>query len=206
MIFAREPRLGRVKTRLAAAIGEAAALRFYRSNLGAVARRLAADRRWRTWLGVTPDASAAGARAWPPGARRVARVAQGGGDLGARMARCMAGFGTDPVVVVGSDVPGISRADVAAAFGALRRADVVFGPSVDGGFWLVGAARGAAAAGMFGDVRWSGPHALADTLRGLPPGARTGFLDDRLDVDDGPSYRLWRDGAPVTGRIRRGAA
>ena len=47
IIFARRSALGRVKSRLARGIGQAAALAFYRQTLATVARRLAADRRWR---------------------------------------------------------------------------------------------------------------------------------------------------------------
>ncbi len=189
VIFARRPRLGAVKTRLAADVGPGAALRFYRTTLDAVARRLAADRRWTTWIGVTPDDSASDARIWPPG---VGRLAQGGGDLGARMARCMARFGMNPVVVVGSDVPDLSRRHVAAAFEALRHGDLAFGPSGDGGYWLAGAARGARVGGLFRGVRWSGPHALADTVANARPGVRVRMLETLDDVDDGAALRRWR--------------
>jgi len=38
-------------------------------------------------------------------------------------------------------------------------------------------------------VRWSSPHALADTLAGLPPRVSVGFVDRLEDVDDGEAYR-----------------
>ncbi|WP_425283593.1 DUF2064 domain-containing protein [Methyloceanibacter stevinii] len=43
-----------------------------------------------------------------------------------------------PVVLVGSDIPRISRAHIAEAFRLLGNADAVFGPAQDGGYWLVG--------------------------------------------------------------------
>ena len=66
VIFAKEPRLGRVKTRLAADIGPLAALAFYRKTLFSVTRRLGGDSRWTTWLAVTPDRAVFGDASWPP--------------------------------------------------------------------------------------------------------------------------------------------
>ena len=88
IIFARAPRLGVVKRRLAAGIGARGALRFYRAMLTATTWPIARDRRWRTVLAITP----AGARAdWaklaPPGTPRIAQVS---GDLGRRMKRALA--------------------------------------------------------------------------------------------------------------------
>ena len=57
---------------------------------------------------------------------------------------------------------------IAAAFRLLGRHDLVFGPAEDGGFWLVGARRRPRLPPLFGQVRWSSPHALADTLADLP--------------------------------------
>ena len=192
MIFARTPRLGRVKTRLAADIGETPALRFYRATLNAVSRRLAADPRWTTWLGVTPDAAVRDIRAIPCG---IPRIPQGGGDLGDRMTRCMKRFGTHPVAIVGSDVPGLERRHVAEAFEALRRCEFVFGPSDDGGYWLVGAAHGARVGTLFGNVRWSGAHALSDTVANAAPAARVAFLQPLADIDDGDAFRAWQSGS-----------
>lgn len=191
MIFARTPRLGKVKTRLAADIGEAPALRFYRATLNTVARRLAADRRWTTWLGVTPDAAVHDIRTMPRG---IPRLPQGGGDLGDRMARCMKRFGTRPVAIVGSDVPDLERRHVAEAFEALRRCEFVLGPSDDGGYWLVGAAQGARVGALFRNVRWSGAHALSDTVANAGPDVRVTFLRALADIDDGGAFRAWRSG------------
>jgi rSAM/selenodomain-associated transferase 1 len=173
VVFARAPRLGQVKRRLAAGIGARRALAFYRATLAAVLARLAPSRRWRTLLAATPD----GARArWP---RRCPVVWQGKGDLGARLDRA-----TRPhrrVVVVGSDIPGIVAADVRAAFRALGRADAVFGPAEDGGFWLVGLGPRRPLR-PFAAVRWSTEHALADTLANFH-GRRIALLRTLRDVD-----------------------
>ena len=74
IIFARAPRLGTVKRRLARGVGAMAALRFHRGQLFGLARGVGRDRRWRTELVVTPDATARRGARWPAGiARRTQR-------------------------------------------------------------------------------------------------------------------------------------
>lgn len=189
VIFARRPQLGRVKTRLAADIGPVETLRFYRSTLNTVARRLSAAGSWATWIGITPDDTLGRERLYPKG---VWRLPQGSGDLGQRMANCLTRFGPHPALIVGSDIPDIDRRHVAAAFDELRRNELVFGPSDDGGYWLVGAAQGARVGALFNGVRWSTEHALADTLANVRPGVRVAMLEPLADIDDGDAYRAWR--------------
>lgn len=188
VVFAKAPALGRVKSRLAAGIGAAAALGFYRGTLAALLRRVARDRRWHTVLAVSPDRSARHRRLWP---LRMARTPQGAGDLGARMARAFRRFPAGPVVLVGADIPEIAAAHVWAAFRALGTADAVFGPALDGGYWLVGLRPGRDPARLFRGVRWSTRHALADTRANLG-GRRVALLGPLDDIDDAPAYRRWR--------------
>jgi uncharacterized protein len=158
VVFARAPQLGAVKRRLACEIGDRAALRFPAATLRRLLRLLARDRRFRTVLALTPDRAPFRA---PPG---VARVPQGRGDLGQRMERAFHRFRRRRVALVGSDIPGIAAEDLRAAFRALGRTHAAFGPAEDGGYWLVG--MGARRPSRpFAAVRWSGPHALADTRR-----------------------------------------
>ncbi|GJD48067.1 Phosphoenolpyruvate guanylyltransferase [Methylobacterium crusticola] len=200
VVMVRAPVAGRVKTRLARTIGPVEAVRFARSVTAGLLRRVGRDPRWRTILAVAPD-RAAEAGFWP---RWVARRPQGGGDLGARMQRLVADGPPGPVVIVGSDIPGIRAADIAAAFRVLGRREAAFGPAEDGGYWLVGARRRPRRPDFFRDVRWSSPHALADTLRNLA--APAGFVRSRADVDDEAGWRRWRRGAGGAGGPRPGDA
>jgi hypothetical protein len=156
-VFARAPRLGTVKRRLAAGIGPSAALQFYRATLATTLRRLGADRRFRTVLAITPDFSRG------PWSLGVARTGQGRGDLGARMHGLIRRHPRGRVAIVGADIPELRAADVAAAFRHLRASDACFGPAADGGYWLV-ALGPRRPADPFAQVRWSTPRALADTL------------------------------------------
>ena len=185
VLFVREPALGRGKRRLAAEIGDLAAVRFERLMITLLLRRLT-DRRWKLRVAVTPDHASRRARRW----RRGLKVCgQGEGDLGRRMRRMLAGGRSGPVVLVGSDIPALAARHVDAAFRLLCSRDLVFGPAADGGFWLVGVRQSHPPLPLFARVRWSGPHALADTLTGLPRRTAVGFVETLEDVDDGDAYR-----------------
>ena len=187
VVFARAPRLGCVKRRLAADIGPVSAWAFYRSALAGVLRRLGPDARWQGWLAVTPDAAASDKR-WPSEWRMMA---QGSGDLGARMARAMVALPPGPAVVIGTDIPGITARHVGHAFACLGDHDAVFGPATDGGYWLVGLRRRPRWRNPFSGVRWSTAHALADTMANLR-GSRVAMLETLEDVDDGASHDRWQ--------------
>lgn len=192
VLFARAPMRGAVKTRLAADIGKDAALSFYRRTLHDVAWRLGRDPRWQTWLAITPDTALHNTSIWPrvPGVRLIA---QGQGDLGDRMARPLLALPPGPVVIIGSDIPEVAPDHVMAAFGALGRNDMVFGPAADGGYWLVGARRRPVVPhGLFANVRWSTQHALEDTVESLPKSFRVAMLGELDDIDDGAAWAAWR--------------
>jgi rSAM/selenodomain-associated transferase 1 len=180
VLFLKAPRVGPVKTRLGRDLGRVPAWLFYRRQVTSLIRRLR-DPRWDLRLFVTPDAFALSGNFWP-GA--VERVAQGAGDLGARMQRAFDGLPPGPAVIVGGDIPGISKTDIRQAFRALNGHDMVFGPAEDGGYWLVGMRRRPRILRPFAGVRWSTEHALADTLSNLPAACRVAKLRILSDIDD----------------------
>src|SRR5882724_2830927 len=183
VILARAPQLGRVKRRLASGIGMAAARRFYRLTLDRQIRRLSGDRRWTVWLFVTPD-NARHHPAWR-GVLPSKVCAQGPGDLGQRMKWPFRRLPRGPLVLVGSDIPAMRPHHIERAFKLLGRHDLVFGPTSDGGFWLIGSRRTRPLPhALFANARWSTAHALADTLATIPRGWSTGMADLLDDVDD----------------------
>jgi rSAM/selenodomain-associated transferase 1 len=185
VLFVRAPLLGRGKRRLAREIGDLAALRFERSMIALLLRRLGKDGRWRLRIAVTPDQACHRARHWCIG---VETVSQGEGDLGIRMRRALATCPPGPAVLVGADIPALDARRVAEAFRLLGRHDLVFGPAEDGGFWLVGARHPRRLLPLSKRARWSSPHALADTLAGLSARLTVGFAVRLADVDDGEAY------------------
>ena len=175
----KEPRPGRVKTRLAGDIGTTTAAWWFRHQCNSLIRNMR-DPRWQTVLAVSPDREGAQSRVWPAD---LARWPQGRGNLGDRMAGVFDAMPKGPVLIIGSDIPGIRRFHIVHAFRALGASDAVFGPAPDGGFWLVGLKRTRPRPpDLFANVRWSSEHALADSMATLA-GYWIALTDSLSDVD-----------------------
>jgi rSAM/selenodomain-associated transferase 1 len=184
VMMVKVPIAGRVKTRLARSIGIGPATTFYRHATFGLATRLANPRRWSLVLAVAPDAQMR-SPALPSGTRRMP---QGTGDLGQRLQRVFDDVPRGPVIVIGSDVPGISQVDIAQAFRILENHEAVIGPSPDGGYWLIGLRRRPRHLEAFRNIRWSTHEARAGTLRNLA-GSRVGFVRETPDIDTGDDWR-----------------
>ncbi len=179
VVMLKEPRAGRVKTRLGRDIGMVAAAWWFRHQVRGLLRRID-DPRWDVVLAVSPDRAGLISRVWPV---HLARMAQGHGDLGDRMGRALRAPPVGPVCVIGGDIPDINPARIAEAFAALGRNDAVFGPAPDGGYWLIGLRRvRAIPPTLFARVRWSTEHALSDTEATLPD-HRIAHVATLSDVD-----------------------
>lgn len=192
LVFARAPRRGEVKQRLAAEIGAEAALQAH--------RRLVTDT-----LGRLSGMDGVDTELWVAGVagievRRWARTygvplrAQTGADLGERMHRgLLAGLATSGrVLLVGSDCPEVDGAYVRKAIGLLDRCDVVLGPAEDGGYGLIGVRCGVEndLTAIFSGVAWGGPSVLAETRRRCAgAGLEVALLPVIWDVDDAAGWR-----------------
>lgn len=190
----KEPRPGRVKTRLGRVIGMTRAAWWFRHQTSQLVRTLQ-DPRWQIVLAVSPDREGMLSRVWQMG---VPRMPQGPGDLGKRMARALSTQPSGSVCLIGADIPGIRSQNIARAFRALGSADAVFGPSPDGGFWLIGLkSPRPARSRLFRDVRWSSEHALADTVASIPD-LKVAYVDELQDVDTVRDLRMTSDGVRAT--------
>lgn len=195
VIMARFPRYGRGKTRLAASTSKATAANFQRHALRRLLRELGGrSRPWQTRLSLIPKQDWRLARRVLP-IRDWQLVDQGSGDLGDRMQRLLRlGAPQQPVIVIGSDTPDIRTADIHHALSALRSHDMVLGPTIDGGYWLIGW-RGRPWLGTsrhcprLNPVRWSTDHARADTMQCLQPRHRAALIGTKTDVDDRADLR-----------------
>lgn len=177
IVMVKVPVAGRVKTRLGRDIGMTDAVWWYRHQTQATLRRLR-DPRWTLCLAVAPDHAGMVSRVWP---EALPRIPQGPGDLGRRMARALAAT-QGPTVLIGSDIPGVTRTEIRQAFVALGHADSVIGPATDGGFWLIGLRHPSRqTAGFLEDIRWSHEATLSDTLATLPE--RVATVATLADVD-----------------------
>ncbi|MBY6218674.1 MULTISPECIES: TIGR04282 family arsenosugar biosynthesis glycosyltransferase [Qipengyuania] len=180
-IFARLPVPGQVKTRLVPAVGEEGAARIYARLLAhtvEVAKESGLDFELRVTGGeVEAFHSLFGSN--------VAVVDQGGGDLGAKMARVEA-----PALLIGSDCPGISVPLLQAAAGALDDRRVVLGPANDGGYYLIGFTEPVPF--LFEDMEWSTPKVLPETLTRLAArGYGPAILPELADIDTGEDLAAW---------------
>ena len=179
VVMARHHRMGEVKTRLAHDIGAASAYRLYRAFLQDIDARFAGGQRTLVWAFHPPDADFVGQ------VRTAARcMPQRGAQLGERMwnvfqVLCAEGF--DRVVMIGADVPHVRDEWLDEAEVQLGAADVVLGPSDDGGYYLV-AMR--AAHDIFAGIAMSTERVLDETLRKAAAGGlRVHLLPRCFDVD-----------------------
>ncbi len=192
LILARHPVLGQAKTRLARAIGPAAALRVYRELLARTRAAAAGVAATKTlWLAGEPPAGGPAFADWAGCAQRP----QPPGDLGQRLhAAFAAAFaaGATAAVVVGTDCPELTAAHLQDAFRRLAaHADVVVGPALDGGYYLLGTR--ALVPDFFVDKPWSTPAVLAATLADAHRlGLRVAQLPALADVDTADDLAAWR--------------
>ncbi|MGI4762286.1 MAG: TIGR04282 family arsenosugar biosynthesis glycosyltransferase [Janthinobacterium lividum] len=194
LIFAREPVLGRVKTRLAAGIGAAAALEVYRELLTLTAAAVAAAQVPATvWLAEAP-AGADPHQPRPEWPGLPWRVQPAAGSLGARMAQAFAnafGAGAGRVVVIGTDCPGLRAELLRQAFDQLLHHDLVVGPADDGGYYLLGLSQ--LHPELFDNKDWSTATVLPDTLADAARlNLRVAQLPTLHDVDSAQDLATWR--------------
>tara|TARA_B100000315_G_scaffold123899_1_gene113901 strand:- start:7767 stop:8390 length:624 start_codon:yes stop_codon:yes gene_type:complete len=194
VIFAKAPRLGTVKSRLAADVGEVEARRIYRQMTDRTIRPLTRDTRWQTYLAVTPDRHALSGFGWS--LPKLARLPQGGGDLGDRLGHIHRDLAPGPVVFIGTDLPDINSERVARAFKALGDHDAVLGPASDGGYWLIGFKRRPRILDVFNNIRWSSAHTMKDTIGNIEAdkkyNSRIKLLEQLDDIDDIASYQKFQ--------------
>lgn len=184
IVLARAPLPGRAKTRLIPALGAQGAARLHALLL----RRSVATVCGVAGVAVTLQvAPAVGHPLFAQLQRQhgLRLRAQSGGDLGRRMQQALAAALRDSpaAVLVGSDCPGLTAADIRTALDALRGGmDAVLGPALDGGYWLIGLRRPSAA--LFQGVEWGGARVAAQTRQRMRRlGWRWLELAPRADLD-----------------------
>jgi len=174
VMFTRFPEPGRAKTRLIPALGPAGAAALHRQM---TERTLATLRA--TAYDVEVWVTGAPLSAFAEWLGPVTLRPQGEGDLGARMARAL---DPGPAIIVGSDLPELVPAHVAAAAEILAQDQVALGPAEDGGYWLLGLP--APAPFLFDAMAWGTDAVLAETLRRLGAHGRAyGLLPTLADLD-----------------------
>ena len=178
LIFTRNPELGKCKTRLAATIGDRAALDIYcflLEHTRTITQNLNADKfvYYSETIGENDI--------WTED--YYEKKLQVGDDLGQRMFNAFdKGFkkGYDRIIIIGSDMYDIDQHDLMHAFAQLKTNDFVIGPASDGGYYLLGAKK--MNKNLFLNKAWGTPTVLKATLRDLE-NENFEQLDIKNDVD-----------------------
>jgi len=160
IIFYRNPELGKVKTRLAATVGDANALAIYyklASHTRVITTEVDCDRvvYYSDYID-TEDA-------WSN--NDFSKKLQRGVDLGARMENAFEiayANGYKRVSIIGTDCMELTTQIVVNAFDSLRTKDAVVGPAVDGGYYLLGMNRFIPE--LFREKEWSTNSVCKDTI------------------------------------------
>jgi len=189
LVIAKEPVPGRVKTRLCPPCTPVQAARLARAALqDTLAAGAAADGAGRRVLVLDGRPGA-----WLPAGWEV--IPQRGDGLAERLAAAFADVGP-AAFLVGMDTPQVTAAQLSAGLAALERAQAVFGPAADGGYWSIGLREPDPA--VFARVPMSRPHTGATQRARLSAlGLRTVDLPPLLDVDDIASARAAAAAAPA---------
>ena len=158
IIFVRNPVLGKVKTRIAATIGDENALAIYKHLLQYTKQIV-------SLVDVTKHIFYAdelnGNDLWDGNEKYL----QSGVDLGDRLKNafnCVFAKGYSKVIIIGSDCFELTPDILNSAFDKLNRSDIVIGPAKDGGYYLLG--MGKPNPYLFDNIQWSTNRVLHETI------------------------------------------
>lgn len=202
----KHPEPGKVKTRLARGLGTEAAVEIYRRLVVCVFEVLAGLKSTRIRVLYDPPGKGAEVEAWisglwdcrGSGTASLEFAPQTSGDLGRRLQEAFVGAfadGFEAAAVVGTDCVDISRATFSRTWDLLCERDVVYGPSPDGGYYLLAMKRPWEA--LFDGIPWSSEKTLEASLRAAEAaGLSVGLLETLRDVDEPEDWRA------VEGRMK----
>ena len=196
LLFTKNPELGKCKTRLAATVGDQKALEIYKQLLDYTrdfSAKLALPKHiYYTWEITEKDR-------WSQ--PNFHKKLQAEGNLGAKMQTAFkesfkAGF--EKVIIVGSDCAEINEKDVLKAEKLLDENQLVFGPALDGGYYLLG--MNSMTNCVFEDKPWSQDHLLEVTLKELEEKNITySLLAPKSDID---YEEDWKRDNYINGRLK----
>lgn len=167
LFFIKNPEKGQVKKRLAASIGHDRALKLYKRFLLNILFTLNKGT-FPFYLCFYPENSLESLKKWM--GEDYLYMPQKGEDLGERMRNgFMQAFaeGFKRVILIGSDIPGLPLEFIEEAFTSLRDKDAVIGPSLDGGYYLIGFRDKTFSPKVFEGIPWSTEKVFEETMKVL---------------------------------------
>jgi len=180
IIFARRPEISVGKTRLKKRIGRILGSNFYYYNLMQTIKRLGADKRINITICTTPDSSI---KNWPKNIFfTIPRIAQGPGDIGMKMWKILSD-NSSKKIIIGSDIPNITSKIIIKAWKKLYSSQIVFGPSEDGGFWLIGLSQNHKIKKLFYNVDWTKNNTLEQVECNINASIKISYVDTLIDID-----------------------
>lgn len=190
LVFARLPELGKVKTRLAADVGDERALAVYETMLRDVMCGIGTSTPDTEIEVLWPPTSAANGEALRRAFAPHAIAMQTGTGLGDRLSMALSErfffHRTEKIVAIGVDDPTLPRGLIDRAFALLESCEYVLGPASDGGYYLIGCRALAFDPTLFHDIDWGTSTVLSETLRRIAALGRTvALLPERYDIDTG---------------------
>lgn len=127
----------------------------------------------------------------------VRLTVQKGDDLGERMDNAikdLLAMGYKKVVIIGSDSPDLPPEYVKVGFERLDSSDMVLGPSMDGGYYLIGGRKGLP---VFSGIPWSSSEVFEMTLeRAGKNGITFSVLKEWYDIDTWEDLQRFRNSIP----------
>lgn len=202
IVFLKAPRIGTVKTRLAASIGPEMALAAYRSMATHQLGALPPD--WTTEVYYTPRAAASEMHAWL--GKDICYRLQSEGDLGDRLSAAVKSHfdkSSNYLFLLGADCPWLGTKELEQAAEQLVAADIVLGPAHDGGYYLLGIKENHRA--LFEEIAWSTGDVLEQTLeRARSSHLSVHQLQPLNDVDTVEEWIMALRSFPHLGSVRGG--
>ncbi len=181
LLFVKNPIAGQTKTRLAQSVGHEKALKMYHQLMEHTRAQAAALSDIQRLLFYSNFIPAEDTWPSPPFDKRL----QTGHDLGERMKNAFQEAfdgGSEQAIIIGSDCPGVSTQLLEEAFAALESHDLVLGPALDGGYYLLGMKRFYPS--LFNAIAWSTEAVAEQTLAAAESlSLRTARLLALSDVD-----------------------
>ncbi|GAB2634621.1 TIGR04282 family arsenosugar biosynthesis glycosyltransferase [Belliella aquatica] len=191
IVFQKNPVLGKVKTRVAATLGEEKALEIYMQLLQHTYSMINRLQNIDTFIYFSEELESGIDNSFLD---NVQFRVQNGFDLGSRMKNAfeqVLGEGYGKAVVIGTDCPGITTAIIHEAFEKLALADVVFGPAMDGGYYLLGLKT--MDINLFDEMTWSHQNVLSDSIKRLNLEEQTFTLLEMLsDIDNEADWEKYK--------------
>jgi rSAM/selenodomain-associated transferase 1 len=184
LLFIRAPAKGKTKSRLASSIGEDAALELYKNFVLDIIDTIDKSSYPLRIFFHPPDAGEALA-SWL--GHHYHCLPQDGNDLGERMEKSFERIfseGFTSAVLIGSDIPDLTPAVFHEAIESLKTNDVVMGPAVDGGYYLVGCNKTTFLREMFHGIAWGTNTVFRKTMGILHKASlRVHLVPEWQDVD-----------------------